>query len=248
MNRVIIWDKKNNFNNNYMIISFLIMFNIFKIFGCIYYDDILSIYKMGVYYFAYSFLEYFFSKLFNKKRIDNYFLVNALIISYIVPGNVSIYIFLLGSILGILIRYLSKDRLSSSIILTLFCYIYLYYMDNINVFLYTGILKRIYLGLCFISFLLLAGKKLIKRYIPLILIFLYLIINKGRLDNELFIIIFMASDTRYNSLTKRGEIISVIILATTYYLFKIVLNVNYGLLLSIFISEIGAIMINKKRL
>lgn len=248
MNRVIIWDKKNNQDNNFVVIILLIMFNIFKIALGIYYHDLASIYKMGIYYFVYSFLEYIFFKIFKKKKIGNYFLLNALIVSFIVPNRVPIYIFLLGSTLGILIRYLSKDRLSSSVILTLIIYIYLACIGNIDTSIYTGIFRVIYLMLSLFSYILLAGKRIIKRYLPLIIIFLYLIINKGVIDNGIFMIIFMASDTRYNAITKRGEILSIIFLGGMFYLFRDVFYLDYALLLSIFLCEIGVIFINKIRL
>lgn len=248
MNKVIIWNKENIQDNNYITIILLIMFNIHKIIECIYYNDLISVYKMVIYYFTYSLLEYIISKLFKKEKIDNYFLVNTLIISFLIPSNVPIHIFLLGAILGIIIRNLSKNKLSSSIIFTLFTYIYLFTVDNVSISIYTGIFEIIYLILCLISYILLARKKLVKRYLPIMLILMYLIINKENIDNNLFIIIFMASDTRYNSLTKRGEIISIILLCTIYYVFNVLLKINYDLLLSIFISEIAAIIINKKRL
>lgn len=248
MNSVIIRNKENSQDNNFFVITLLILFNIFKVSICIYYHDLLSIYSMGVYYFSYFLLEYAFFKIFKKKYMNNYLLLTCLIISFIIPSNIPIHIFLFGSTLGIGIRYLSKDRISSSLILLLFIYIYLSYIDKLDFPSYIGTFRIVYLLLCIISFILLARKKIIKRYLPLTLIIFYLIINKAIVDNSIFIIIFMMSDTRYNALTKRGETISIILFSTFYCLFNYFFCLDYALVLSTLLCEIGVIIINKKQL
>lgn len=248
MNRVIIWNKENNQDNNFLVITLLILFNILKISICIYYHDLSSIYYMGIYYFFYFFLEYVFFKLFRSNNIGNYFLLNCLIISFIVPSKLPIYMFFLGCTLGILIRYISKDRISSSISLLLFIYIYLSWIDNLNIASYIGTFRIIYLVLCIISFIFLARKKIIKRYLPLVLILFYFITNRSVINNSIFIIIFMVADTRYNALTKRGEMVSIILLSTFYCLFSYFFYLDYALVISTFLCELGVIMINKNSL
>lgn len=243
MNSILFSSNNDIDKDNYKVISLLVVFIIFKIFyiGIVPFinsnGNLYLIFKPLVIYFIY----FVILVIFNKKN-DSYYLLSSLIISFIIPSNISLYLFILCSIIGNIISYIFKNKLNGVIITSLL--ISLYLSNNYIIDTYTGIYYYIYLLLCTISFIYLYFNKLVKRKVLIlsfiIIILIHIINNNYLFDIILFCILFILSDNRYSPLTENGEVIGSIIFGIFTYVF----STNYYLYLSIFLYEVISLFIN----
>ena len=246
MNNIILFRSNNDIEkDNYKVVFLLIIFLIFKIFYVGIYpiihgnDNLYLVFKPIIIYFIY----YLILILFNKKN-DSYYIVLSLIMSFIVPIDTPLYVFIIGSIIGNIINYIFKDNVSgpvcSMIVILLF--------NGINMDIYTGVFSYIYLLFIIISLIYFVVNKLVKiRVILFSLISIILICfidNNFLLDNFLFCLLFIVSDNRYSPITNRGQILGCIIFGIFIYIFKYILTLDYYLFLAIFFYEVIAIIVN----
>lgn len=258
MNNHLLRSKKNNIDNNYKIISILVIFILFKIYHLGIYplyngEDINSLYiifRILFNYFSYCLLEYIIYKLFNKnKKIDNYFIISSLIITFIISYNINICIFIISSIIGIILENISKRKISSVIISNLLICIYLIITNKYISNSYITIFNYIYLALCLGSYIYLYLNKLIRRNILIIFLILFIfstiILNNLYINsNMLFIIIFLVSDTRYSPLTNYGQILNVTLSYIIYLIFRYQFNIQYSVPFILIIYNLLSILIN----
>jgi len=240
MSNILFRSNNDVVKDNYRVISLLTLFIIFKIFYTGIYSfingngNLYLIFKSLIIYFIY----YFILIIFNRKN-DNYYLISSLIISFIIPINTPLHLFIVCSFIGNIISYIIKNKINSVVITSLLISLFLsnnYMMDS-----YTGIFYYIYLGQCTISFIYLYFNKLVKIRVLLLSLISMMIINIINniyiFDISLFCILFIVSDNRYSPLTKYGEVIGGIIFGIFIYILGFVFNINYYLYLSIFLYE-----------
>ncbi len=248
MNSILFRSNNDIDKDNYKIISLLILFLIFKIFYIGIYSFIMGatcnlylIFKPLIIYFIY----YFVLILINKRN-DSYYLLSSLLISFIIPSNTSLFLFIICSIIGNIISYLFKNKISNVIITSLLISFYL--SNNYIIDSYAGIFYYIYILLCIISFIYLYFNRLVKRNVLIlsfiILLLIHIIINISLFDITLFCLLFIVSDNRYSPLTKYGEVLGSIIFGIFMYIFRFAFNINNYLYLSILLYEVLSIFIN----
>ncbi len=235
--------------DNYKIVFLLLLFLLFRIFYIGIYPfingegNLYLVFKPVIFYIIY----YLILMLFNKKN-DSYYIVSSLIISFIVPINISLYVFIIGSIIGVFIDYISKNRINNVTITLLLITIYLSINNNYIIDIYSGIFIYIYILLLFISLIYLNMNKLIKTrlfLISLINIILITIINNNFIfDIVIFCLLFIVSDNRYSPITKYGQLLGGIIFCIFIYIFKYIFELEYFLYLSIFSYELLSIAID----
>lgn len=247
MNNILFRSNNSVDKDNYKIISLLTIFLIFKIFYVgIYpfingYGNLYLVFSPLIIYFIY----YFILIIINKKS-DSYYIVLSLIISFVIPSGISLYVFILGSVIGNIISYIFKNRISSVVITLLLITIYLsnnYIMDS-----YNGIFYYIYILQCTISYLYLFFNKLVKPKVLLFsfmsIIIINIITNNYIFDISLFCLLFVVSDNRYSPITKYGQILGGFFFGLFIYVFKYIFNIDYYLSLGIFLYEIVSNIIN----
>ena len=247
MNNFILFRSNNNIEkDNYKIIFILIIFFIFRIFGLIIYNDNLYlIFKPIIFYIIYSVIEIVFLKIFKKnRRIDNYFIISSLIISYILPSSTPISLFIICSIIGNVISFLSNNRINCVVITSLCIFYYLSINNILYIDKYSDIFNIVYILLWIISFIYLLSNKLIKSKVLLSsiisIIIVYFINGNYLFDNILFCLLFILSDNRYTPIKGYGEISIGVIFGILMYILKL----EYSLFLIILICEILSIIIN----
>ncbi len=244
MNSILYRSDNNVDDNNYKIAFLLIFFLIFKIFYTGIYPfingngNLYLIFKPLIIYLIY----YIVLIIFNRKN-NSYYIVLSLIISFIIPIDTPLYVFIIGSIVGNIISFLCKNKISSVVISYLLITVYLFNID-----IYTGIFKYIYLFLIFISFIYLITNKLVKTrvlFISFILILMINIISNNFIfDISMFCLLFVVSDNRYTPVTGYSQVISSILFGVFIYIFRYILELNYYFFLSILLQELLSIIIN----
>lgn len=249
MNNILFRSKNDVEVDNYKILVLLTMFLIFKIFYTGIYPfvngngNLYFIFKPIIFYFIY----YLILVIFNKKN-DNYYIVSSLIISFIIPINTSIYIFIISSIIGNIISYIFNNKINNVIITSLLISLYLSLFNNYIIDNYTGIFCYVYIFLCVFSFVYLYINKLIKTKLLLLSLFGTLIIsfvnNSFIFDITLFCLLFVVVDNRYSPVTKYGQIILGILFGFLIFVFRDVFELSYYLFLVILIYEILSFGIN----
>ena len=218
MNSLLLRSGNDKEKDNYKIILLLIIFLLFRIFYN-FNNGLYIIFKPILFYIIY----YGILFLFNKKN-DSYYMILSLIISFLVPINTSLYIFIIGSIIGNIISY-------NNLIL-----------DN-----YINIYSYIYMVLCLGSVIYLMYNKLIKVRLLLSLLISILIIyvtNYIVMDNLLFILLFVILDNRYTPVSRKGQLIGGFLYGILFYIFDYLLLFKYGIFLAIFSFELLTIIIN----
>ena len=106
MNNLLLRSGNDKEKDNYKIILLLIIFLLFRIFYN-FNNGLYIIFKPILFYIIY----YGILFLFNKKN-DSYYIILSLIISFLVPINTSLYIFIIGSIIGNIISYIFKNKIN----------------------------------------------------------------------------------------------------------------------------------------
>lgn len=244
MNNILFRSNNDIDKANYKEVIILVLFLVFKIFYTGIYPfingegNLYLVFKPLLFYII-----YYLILILSNKKSDSYYIVSSLIISFIIPINTPIDIFIIGSIIGSFISGIFKNKINSVIISSLLVVLYLSITNNYIVDDYTGIFLCIYILLCCISFIYLITNKLVKIRILLFSLISIVFIN-NMYDITLFSLLFIISDNRYAPITRRGQIVSAFLLVIIIYMLKYIFKLDYYLFLSVFFYEIISVFIN----